>query len=263
MRLTMKARMIMSLVAVLVIARAASAVPTGDLLDGLEPGPDGMIDVLTVFAHQDDESVYGGGTLLKMKQDPSVRLHILCLTLGDMSEAKDQLGIESAHLGRIRSKELETSAAVYGAEEVIQFQYHDQGLADADADRVIAQIVEVINRVGAEMIITHDPGGVTAHTDHMACSRLTTEAFELSNARRLWYVTFPRFIYHIPFGVLGPTSGVTPVYPEIKVNVRKYKKLKRMALYAHASQKHFSDVGLAMDITSRFNYEYFALGGDK
>jgi len=43
------------------LSASAWAVPKGDLLEGVRPGPDGMIDVLTVFAHQDDESIYGGG----------------------------------------------------------------------------------------------------------------------------------------------------------------------------------------------------------
>ncbi len=40
-----------------------SDVPTGSLLEGVKPGPDGKINVVTVFSHPDDETFYTGGTL--------------------------------------------------------------------------------------------------------------------------------------------------------------------------------------------------------
>ena len=33
---------------------ARAAVPAGSLLDGVKPGPDGKIDVVTIFPHPDD-----------------------------------------------------------------------------------------------------------------------------------------------------------------------------------------------------------------
>jgi LmbE family N-acetylglucosaminyl deacetylase len=242
---------------------AAARVPEGDLLEGLDPGPDGMIDILTVFAHQDDETIVEGGTLLKMKQDPRVRLHILCLTLGDMSEAKDRLKITPEHLGRIRSEELETAAAVYQAEQVIQFQYHDQGLESADQEKLTTEILEVIEDVGAEMVLTHDPLGITRHPDHITCSQVATEAFKRSSAKRLYYTTLPASMYRLIL-LFTPFKGQAErAVPTLRVNIKEFKKLKRMAFYAHASQKHFSLVGPTAEFRILMNYEYFTLAGSK
>ncbi len=243
----------------------AARLPEGDLLDGVQPGPDGGIDVLTVFAHQDDESIYGGGAVLKAVRDPRVRLYILCLTLGDVSEAKDRLGISMEHLGRIRSDELETAAAVYGAAEVIQFQYHDQGLESADQDKLIEEIRDVIDRVGAEVVITHGPLGVTGHPDHMTCSRATTEAFATSKAKRLYYPTLSKGMYSLArkLGLSPADQAVEPAGASFRVNIKEVKKLKKMACMAHASQMHFSDVGFATDVMLLFDHEYFALAAEK
>ncbi len=234
-----------------ITASAKAAVPERDPLAGVNPGPDAKIDILTIFAHQDDEGFYGGGTLLKLKQDPRVRLHILCLTLGDYSIAQEILGISHEKLGRIRSEELKTAAAVYDAEQVIQFQYHDGKLNQADRQTVIAEILEVIEKTGAEVIFTHDPPGITGHDDHIACSSLVTEVFPESKAQKLYYVTFPRWAYRLVYH-----GSMTPPEPTFKVNIHEQKKLKRMVLYSHASQKHFSEVGWLMEVVRIFNHEW-------
>ncbi len=250
-------------VVIMALPAASYALPQGDLLDGVAPGTDGMIDVVTVFAHPDDEVVYGGGTLIKLSRDPRVRIHVVCLTLGDMSEAKDRLKITPELLGRIRTQELETAASVYGAADVVQLGYRDQGLESADPRELASRIEEQLDEFGAEIVITHDPLGITGHPDHVACSAAAKEAFSSSRARRLYYVTYPRRLYWFTPILASGGKRPDPEYPRFKVNVAKERKLKKMAMYAHASQKHFSGVGAAMTVTAAFRWEWFALAEEK
>jgi N-acetylglucosamine malate deacetylase 2 len=248
----------------LAAAPAWAAAPVGDLLAGVAPGPDGAIDVLTVFAHQDDEA-YAGGTLLKMKQQtsPPVRLHLACLTLGDLSGAKDVLHISGDYLGRIRKGELLSAAAVLEADEVIQWDYHDQGLKGADREELVAKLRDLIDRTHAEVVITHDPSGLTRHPDHVACAAAVLAAFPASNARRLYYSTYPAFIFY-PVATLTIFKERAPrAQPTIKVDVRHYLKLKGLALDEHASQMKYSFSKLDV-IQDRISpYEWFALGAEK
>ncbi len=245
-------------------ASAWARAPQGDLLEQAVPGPDGKIHVVTVFAHPDDETFYEAGTLLKLKQDPRVVLHIVCLTVGDMDVAKDRLRITPERLGRIRVRELEAAGAVLGADEVISLGYHDQGLAAADAAVMVRQVQEVLDRVGAEIVITHDPYGISGHPDHVTASRVAKQAFEQSQARRLFYVTMPKTRYFVNslFSTFhGPAERV---YPSLRVNVRGEKRLKKAALFAHSTQAHFSFWnGLAMKEDLLYNFEYFALAESK
>jgi len=248
----------------LLAAGAWARAPKGDLLDQVAPGPDGKIHVVTVFAHPDDETFYLAGTLLKMKQDPRVSLHIVCLTIGDQDVAKDRLRITPERLGRIRVKELEAAGAVLGAEEVISLGYHDQGLAAADAAVMVKQVREILDRVGAEIVLTHDPYGISGHPDHVTCSRVAKQAFEQSGAGRLFYVTMPQARYFVNslFSMFhGPAERV---YPSLRVDIRGQKRLKRAALYAHSTQEHFSFWnGLGMKEDLLYNFEYFALAESK
>lgn len=247
-----------ALLVLLISGPAYGRAPEGSLLSGVKAGPDGMIDVLAVFAHQDDESIFAGGTLLMVKEDSRVRLHLLCLTLGDLSGAMDELDITARHQDEIRSEELETAAAVYGTEEVIQFEYHDKGLAGADHEELINRIARVMARTSAELVITHDPAGVTGHPDHQVCSRVTTEAFHQSRGRRLYYATLPAWLYG---ALYHGAHDYAP--PTVRVDISEKRKLKKLAMYSHATQKHFSEVGWAMGVMALFRHEYFALAEKK
>jgi hypothetical protein len=47
------------------------------------------------------------------------------------------------------------------------------------------------------------------------------------------------------------------------VDIRDERKLKELALDAHASQRHFSSIGYAMEMMMSIRYEYFADAGSK
>lgn len=243
-------------------AAALSRAPEGSLLDGVAPGADGMIDILTVFSHPDDESIYGGGALLKAGKDPRVRLHILCLGVGDWPSQAEELGIESSQLVRIRSAELRDAAEVLGAEEVTQWDFLDGSFSSRDPEELTRDILEVIERVGAEVVVTHDPAGITRNPDHLTCSRVATEAFGRSSARRLYYPTLPPTLYTVAMWFMRDEwegQPIEPARPTFVVDIRKEKDMKRMACYSHASQMFYSEVGMPAKLLLRFPREYWAL----
>ncbi len=245
---------------------ASLMVPEGDLMEGVEPGPDGKIDVLTVFAHPDDESIYGGGTLIKIKKDPRVRLHILCLGRGDWPEQARQIGISSDHLVRIRAEELRNAAAVLQAEDVTHWTFYDRSFTSLDREKLTGDIVEVIERTGAEIVVTHDPAGITRNPDHLTCSSAATEAFGRSSAKRLYYPTLPGPIYSVAMFIFREESEgrqVEPAKPDFDVGIKEVKHLKRMACFAHVSQMFYSNVGPAVRIILLFPKEYWTLAGQK
>ena len=233
---------------------ASAAVPDGSLIEGVKPGADGRIDVLTVFPHQDDETIFVGGAIMKLKTDPRVRVHIMCLTLGDMSEANRILKITPETQGRIRSAELRAAAQVLGADEVIQLDYHDQGLEPADQIELRSYILSEITRTDAELVITYGPDGVTGHSDHKAGSKAATAAFKQSGAQRLFYV--------VATGSLKMPGSRGSYEPTVKVDVRPYKKMKLLAIDEHATQKWFAGFFQHMVMVRPGSFEYFALAAE-
>ena len=220
---------------------ARAEVPVGNLLDGVKPGADGKIDVLVVSPHPDDESIYSGGTLILMKQNPAVRVHILCLTVGDLSPSEKRLKISKGKIGRIRVEELKKAAVVIGADSLTQFDYHDQGLAGADQSELARKIGEVIKKTHAEVIISYGPEGITRHPDHVTASRAVTSEFKKSAAQRLYYISLPEAIYPIYYLY----KRVHPMRATVRVDIRPVRQLKLLALDSHASQKYLTSPACA------------------
>ena len=250
----------MGLVAGLVFASmAAGRVQEGDILEGVQPGADGKIDLVTIFPHQDDETIFAGGTLAKVKQDPRARTHVICLTLGELSSAKEVLKITPEQQGRIRTQELLSAAAALGVDEVIQLHYHDQGLASLDPAALTKEILDLIARTGAEVVITYGADGITGHIDHRTLSRAVTAAFPQSQAQKLYYVSLPRRL-----GLLYSLhSHARPRPPTLVVDIRPVKKLKDLALHEHATQRDFSGRFSTLEMTGHIKHEWFTLAGEK
>jgi LmbE family N-acetylglucosaminyl deacetylase len=233
-----------------------AGVPEGSLVDGVRPGPDGKIDVVTMFPHQDDETIFAGGTILKLKhKNPEVRVHIVCFTLGELSAAKDRLKITPELQARIRTDELRAAATVLGADQLIQLDYHDQGLAAIGQDQLVKKCLEMMEQTGAEVVITYGPDGMSGHIDHRTLSAAVTEAFGQSRAQKLYYAALPKSLGPLYKAVnkFGYTEAT------LKVDVRPYKKLKKLAIYEHTTQKFFSGYLTSPNIETLYNSEWFRL----
>jgi N-acetylglucosamine malate deacetylase 2 len=255
---TMKKILFLAAMLLLFAFKAGAAAMGTDLLQGIKPGADGKIDVMTILPHEDDETIFVGGTIMKMKKDPRVRVHILCLTLGDMSGTNKILNITPELQGKIRSRELRSAAAVIGADEVIQFDYHDQGLTPADQDVLRKKILDEIEKAGAEVVIGYGPDGVTGHPDHKTGSAAATDAFKKSHAQRLYYICLPNFAA----SVFKMTTGMRTMKPTYQIDIRPYRKMKMLAMDEHATQKFFAGFGQHFTMLNWFDYEYFTLGAE-
>jgi N-acetylglucosamine malate deacetylase 2 len=156
------------------------------------------------FAHPDDESFSGAGTAMKYAA-AGMRTVLVTATRGERGKAGDPPVCTPEELGACREKELKEAAAIIGFDEVHQFRYRDRELADAPPDEMRRMLASVIRRARPAIVITFDPNGFNAHTDHIAISRFTSDAIAAAAdprwhpdagdahavARLLWTPTIP------------------------------------------------------------------------
>lgn len=194
--------------------------------------------LLAVWAHPDDEAFGPVGTM-RLAHDCGWQTAVISATRGDAgnSEAADLAPGQT--LGDFREAELRCSCRVLGVSQLHVWRHPDGGLHDLPPNVLADQILAVMRDWQPTIVITFGPDGVTGHSDHIAVSRATEQAFtRYRSARtesplRLYYNTIPadRVIEH-PMGDAPPPKPATAV-----IDVSAYAAIKREALCCHESQR--------------------------
>lgn len=132
--------------------------------------------LMAVFAHPDDESLGGGGTLARYGNE-GVETCLVTATRGQrgwFDDPDEYPGPEK--LGKIREEELRHAAEALNIQEVSLLDYMDGELDSADPTEAVHLIVQHIQRVRPQVVITFGPKGVYGHPDHIAICQFTTAA---------------------------------------------------------------------------------------
>jgi LmbE family N-acetylglucosaminyl deacetylase len=141
----------------------------------------GLGTVLSVWAHPDDEA-YLAGALMAALGDAGQR--VVCVT-ATRGEAADPAALpdERAALAALRTRELDEALAVLGVTEHHWLDLPDGGCADVDPELPGARLVELLDQVAPDTVVTFGPDGFTGHPDHRAVSAWVDLAVQRSATR--------------------------------------------------------------------------------
>ncbi len=152
--------------------------------------------LLGVFAHPDDETFCAGGTLAAYTERGAEAM-VLSATRGQAGQIRDAAQATRRTLAQVREQELRAACAALGVEHVACLDYTDGTLEDQE-DRLRAEVLRLIQRFRPDVVVTFGDDGAYGHPDHVAISRVTTDAFLDAVARpdlasaRLYHSHFPR-----------------------------------------------------------------------
>lgn len=133
------------------------------------------LTLLGVFAHPDDETWSMGGSFALLAPK-GVRCAVWTATRGEAGEIAPGSGVTRERLAEVREAEERAALAVLGVEDVTFGDFAD-GKVSERADDLVKQIQAALERTQPDVVVTMEPGGVTAHPDHMAVSAATRAAF--------------------------------------------------------------------------------------
>jgi len=136
----------------------------------------GLLKLLAVFAHPDDESMGMGGTLAKYSSE-GVETHLVCASRGERGWAgpeQENPGMES--LGRLRTQEVEMAVKELGMSGLSFLDYIDGEIDQADPSEITGRIVSHIRRIRPQVVVTFPPDGNYGHPDHIAIGQFTCAA---------------------------------------------------------------------------------------
>lgn len=196
-----------------------------------------MGKVCCIFAHPDDETA-AAGTIALLAQHQEV--YIICATSGDGGE--NHLTDKHEMLPLVREDELRASAAVLGVKQVMFLGEIDGEISNSRYHEVAHKIINILEDIQPEILITFEPRGITGHIDHIGLSFIATYVFfHQQSAVKLMYACMPEeqrahvsklpeyFIYFPPGYKKGDVDEV--------VDVSSVWEKKIAAIKSHASQK--------------------------
>ena len=260
------------------------------------------LSVLGAFAHPDDEGFGCGGTLA-MLVARGAGVTVAVATNGDVGEISDPALAAPDNLHQVRQEEMRQAMKITGVQDVRFMGYRDSGMAgtpdndrpeslyQAQPNRVVAELVEIIRQVKADVVITHDPTGGYGHPDHTTLCGLVTQAFSLAgdaskpaestqgipprSPRLLYYVCFPRSNFRRLWQQMLD-AGITPPFASMDIDsigspdeavttvlkVDDYVETKIASLNCHRTQMDPNGpfAQLPLDITLEImSTEYFTL----
>lgn len=248
--------------------------------------------LLAVHAHPDDESIFGGGALMRAHAEGR-RVVLVTCTGGEVGEIHNMDEVSNRpRLKEIRKAELEAAAAILGVDRIVWLGYRDSGMAGtgdndnpasfhaAPLEETAAKVAEVVAAESPQVIVTYGPDGVYGHPDHIKAHRSAVAAWDLLDARgaapaRLWYAGFPRsgmqeFRRRLEDAGEdaaafdnGSVQGIPDEELDAILDVRELAEEKRRAFKAHVSQNDPSSFFLNTPddlFQLAFGTEYFSLG---
>lgn len=173
--------------------------------------------LVVVTAHPDDEVTFG--PLLGHYAKQGVEVYLVCVTSGQQGTMNTDIPAGD-ELAAAREAEITAAAVQYGINPPRLLQLQDgqlDSLSDAEIDDLKTRVRDVFEEVGAQIVITFGPEGITGHADHIAVGAITTELVaemqaEANNERapeKLYQVMFPE-----SFGPLVSQAGSFMLVPD-------------------------------------------------
>lgn len=224
-----------------------------------------MGTLLLVHAHPDDESIFGGGAIIKAHREGK-RVVLVTCTGGEVGEIHNMDEAENRpRLKEVRRQELERAAEILGVDRIVWLGYRDSGMAGtgdnqnpesfhmAPLDETAAKLAPVIEEEAPDVVVTYGPDGVYGHPDHVKAHETAVAAWELLAAKssapaRLWYAVIPRsgmeeFRRRLEESGEdasafdgGTIAGVPDDQIDAVLDVQDVAEQKRRAFQAHVSQ---------------------------
>jgi LmbE family N-acetylglucosaminyl deacetylase len=229
--------------------------------------------ILSIWAHPDDETYLSSGLMARAARE-GIRVVCVTATRGE-GGSLDEERWPSATLGAIREQELLRCLAILGITEHVFLDLPDIGMDSPLPDVGAGRVLELMEEIKPDTVLTFGPDGMTGHLGHISVSDWTTDAFAKAApaGSNLYYACqsedwaaeiLPRLQ---PFAGFRP--GTPPVFAADDLAIAYELDQELMELKLRAIHEHTSQVeGMLATLGDDFfrvgaRSEYFQLGMTK
>jgi LmbE family N-acetylglucosaminyl deacetylase len=146
----------------------------------------GKKTILGVFAHPDDESMGTGATFAKYAA-LGHRVCFVTATDGGAGRLHKERPKDNRELRKLRRRETAAAAKILGVEFLGFMGWEDRGLENLNILDIEREIVKVIRKEKADVVVTFHGSGISYHPDHRVIALACTGAF-LGAGDAAWYL---------------------------------------------------------------------------
>ncbi len=226
----------------------------------------GMLRLMCVTAHPDDEAGGFGGTLLKYRS-AGVETSVVCLTPGQAATHRG--GAKSdQELAEMRKKEFAAACGILKVSRPIILDYPDGQLYLQNINRVVYALTLEIRKFRPHVLMTFGAdGGVTGHPDHGMAGVFASLAFQWAGRNNRYADQFdgeikPHRTQKLYYGTADfaiPGRQPITVAPQTTaIQMKEDFETKVAAFKAHTSQSPLFPL-FEQNVSNRREYELFHL----
>jgi N-acetylglucosamine malate deacetylase 2 len=153
------------------------------------------LKTLYIFPHPDDES-FGPAPVIYRQTQRGEEVHLLTLTKGGATKQRFKYNLTIAGMGDLRVKEMETVQKVLGLTSMEILDLEDGGMAQLNPLELEAIVLERIEKIRPDIVVTYAIHGISCHHDHLAIHPVIKRLFcaktpAQSYWKRLAFFTLP------------------------------------------------------------------------
>ncbi len=158
------------------------------------------MNILSFFAHPDDETVLAGGCLALLSK-LGHNVHYLISTRGEGGETGTPPICTRQELGFIRENELRQAVNFLGGKSLTLLNYIDPIVGPDNVlypftdnpTAVVKQLTEVVEVKNIDIIISHGSNGEYGHPAHKLVFQIVKSFFEKSENQIFWYTVQAKY----------------------------------------------------------------------
>jgi LmbE family N-acetylglucosaminyl deacetylase len=141
--------------------------------------------ILYIFPHPDDES-FGPARAMSKQRRQGHEVYLLTLTKGGATKQRFKFGYSIEEMGGIRYKEMQEVARVLDLSGMSVLDLPDSGLKEMDPRDIEKVIIEEMERIQPQVVVTYAVHGISGFHDHLVSHAVVKRVFVALKERASW-----------------------------------------------------------------------------
>jgi LmbE family N-acetylglucosaminyl deacetylase len=134
------------------------------------------VKILYVFPHPDDES-FGPARAMSKQRRQGHEVYLLTLTRGGATKQRFKFGYSVEKMCEVRYNEMQKVGVVLDLSGLTILDLPDSGLKEMDPREIEKVIIEKIERIQPQVVVTYAVHGISGFHDHLVSHAVVKRAF--------------------------------------------------------------------------------------